>query len=91
MNSATRADEAGYSPPITIELHLHGEIFNVASTGPDQVILRDARPTAPGNGIIRFNVDGKVTDYIVKVLNGIDPRRVHQAISIIGVQSEVAA
>jgi hypothetical protein len=91
MKSAARPDDAGYSPSITIELHLHGERFNVASTGPDRVILRDARPMNAGTGVIQFTVDGKVTNYSVKLLSGIDPSREHQPISILGVQSEAAA
>ena len=91
MNEPSQAADGGYSPPITIELLLHGERFNVASTGPDRVILRNARSTAAGNGIIRFVVDGVVTDYRVNVIDGIDPNRMHQPISILGILGEVAA
>jgi hypothetical protein len=90
MNSATQPD-SGYSPPITIELHLNGETFNVASSGPERLILRNPRAAAAGNGIVRFIVDGKVTDYRVNVPSGIDPGRTHQPVSNVEMQSEAAA
>jgi hypothetical protein len=91
MKAQTGTEDSGYSPPISIELHLHGERFNVASVGPDNAILRDARPMQSGTGVIHFDVDGSVVLYQVNLFNGIDPQVDEQPFVLISVQSEVAA
>ncbi len=86
------ADEsAGYSPPIKIELLLHGESFNVASVGSKWAILRNAHPAKPGSGVVRIDVDGNVAEYKVDLFNGIDPKQERQPFVLLGVQSEAAA
>jgi hypothetical protein len=83
--------DSGYSPPIAIELIIHGQRFDVASVGPDRAILRDARALNAGLGIIRLTVDAHVTVYQVDLTQGIDPARTEQPFMLIGVESEVAA
>ncbi len=91
MTQKKGTDDSGYSPPISIELHLHGEKFNVASVGPNSAILRNARPMDPGTGTIHFDIDGNVVLYHVKLFNGIDPQVEEQPFELVDVQSEVAA
>src|SRR2546429_246189 len=41
---------SGYSPPISIELQVGADRFNVASLGPEWMILRDARAVNASSG-----------------------------------------
>jgi hypothetical protein len=91
MTPQLGTEDSGYSPPITIQLQLNGERFNVASVGSRQAILRDARVMPAGIGTVRIDVDGDVTEYQVNLFNGIDPQQVEQPFVLLGVKSEVAA
>jgi hypothetical protein len=90
MNHLPTAPRADYSPDISIELLVHGERFNVASLGPRNLALRDARPMAPGVGIVRLVVDGQVTVIHVDLRTGIDPSRPTQPYVQTTVQEAVA-
>ena len=91
MNPRSDAIDEGYSPPISIELVLHGHRFNVASVGPNMAILRNARKLEPGNGIIQWNVGGQITVYHAILPQGIDPQRNEQPFVLIDATSEAAA
>ncbi len=91
MNPHTCEENSGYSPPITIELIVQGQQFNVASLGPDNAILRSARSVQPGTGMIRLTIDGHLTIYHIDLPQGIDPQRNEQPFVLIDATSEAAA
>ncbi len=91
MNPHAGKELSEYSPLITIELIVRGQQFNVASLGPDNVILRSARSLQPGTGIIRLMIDGHLTTYHVNLPQGIDPQRNEQPFVLIDATREAAA
>jgi hypothetical protein len=64
---------SGYSPPIRITLEIGNDKFAVAELGPDFLVLRSARRTAPSSGTLVVNVDGQEVVHRVMLPNGIDP------------------
>ena len=91
MDALPTSSAAGYSPSISAELTLHGERFKVAALGPDGVVLRSARPCDPGTGVIRVDVDGRVTLYHFDFTHGIDPARREQPVTLLRTIEEAAA
>jgi hypothetical protein len=61
----------GYSAKVELALRIHGELFDVCQTGPDFVILREARvlPAVPAELLV--TVDGECDLYPI-VLYGSD-------------------
>jgi hypothetical protein len=90
MPSHPIRSDAGYAPPLVIVLTLHGEDYNVASTGPDRLSLRDARNAEPGRGVVRFDIDGNLIRYDVDLFEGIDPSRADQKFRLIQMSEEPA-
>ena len=78
MSLHPAASESGYSPPLRIDLHLHGQRFAVAEMGPSFVRLRDAAAVPPGSGVIRLELDGRPIVFLAEFLDGIDPQRKRQ-------------
>ena len=74
---------SGYSPPISMELQVGDERFEVASLGGEKLIVSDARLLPPTTGIVRVIVDGQVTVYHVELPNGIIPEARHQLIRVV--------
>jgi hypothetical protein len=62
-----------HSPSISATLVLHRRAFDVASLGPERVLLRAPKPAPPGCGTIRLQVNSRITIYHVDFPNGIDP------------------
>ena len=91
MQSTPTLPDAGYSPPLTIDLTLHGEQYEVAAIGPDAVTLRHPRTAPPGHGVVCVSIDGRPILYHVDLFDGIDPDRKKQAFRHLGVAAEVAA
>jgi hypothetical protein len=81
---------SGYSPPITIELQIGSNHFNVASMSSEGIALRDATPLGPTSGVIRMTVDKHLTVYHVELPQGIDPARDEQVYRVIE-SSDVSA
>ncbi len=91
MSQSTGMSDSGYSPPISITLTLQGEHYNVASLDSGRVRLRDARPAEPGQGVIRLEVDGRITLFHVDLTEGIDPARQYQSYHRVAVAEGAAA
>lgn len=72
-------------------LFLHGERFDVASLGPNDIVVRSARPMPAGEGTIRLTIDGELTVFHVKLADGIDPVRRAQSYQLIDTIEEAAA
>jgi hypothetical protein len=91
MKSAADQSDAGYSPPLDMELILHDERFEVSSLGPGQLSLRSARTSSPGRGIVRLVIDGRTTLFHVEMFEGIDPARQDQSFRTLEVVQEAVA
>jgi hypothetical protein len=90
--STLRANEnQGFSPDIAATLLIHGERFKVGSLGPNEIMLQDARRTAPGRGVVRLLVDKRLTIYRVELIEGIDPSRPVQPLVILPAGEEAVA
>ena len=91
MKKHSPTPDAGYSPPISIELLLHGERFEVSSLGDGQLSLRSARAMKPGRGTVRVIVDSRVTTYQIEMHGGIDPAVRNQSFQLLSAGKEAAA
>lgn len=90
MSYSFRAS-SGYSPQISADLSIHGEVFKLAAMGPDCVTIQDARTMPPGQATIRMLVDHKLTIYHVELANGIDPNIYDQPARFLPVDEEALA
>lgn len=91
MQSNPTSVESGYSPPLTIDLTMHGERYDVASIGPDSLTLRNPRIARPGHAVVRITIDGRPIIHHIDLFDGIDPARRKQTFRQLGVAEEVAA
>jgi hypothetical protein len=80
-----------YSPPLSMELSVHGECFSVASMGLNGLSVRSPKPVAPGHGRITLKVGDEVTTFNVVLSGGIDPLRRLQPYEILSSATEAAA
>jgi hypothetical protein len=67
-------EDAGYSPPVNAELHLHGQIFQIAAVAPEYIVVRNPRRTPQGIGRIWIWIDGIATEIEARMHFGIDPK-----------------
>ena len=72
------APDSGYSPPLHIDLELHGERFDVAEIGPEFLRVRGAVAVAPGMATVRIELDDRLIVSKVHLFDGIDPQRKRQ-------------
>jgi hypothetical protein len=91
MNAFQSSSDAGYSPEISAELFLYDHCFQVASLGPNRVVIRHARSLPPGRGTIRMLIDGHLTLYHVEFPSGISPEHLDQPMVVLSATEEVAA
>jgi len=52
--------EAGYSAPITLELHVDNEILKVSKVGPDRIVLSETRPVPEGAATLIIKIGNSV-------------------------------
>jgi hypothetical protein len=78
MHDYSPSSDTGYSPDISAELLIHGRRFNLASLGPDRIIVRTSEKVEPGRGTIRLRVDQRFTLFHIDLPQGIDPAKTHQ-------------
>ena len=57
--------EKGYSPPVTLELHVGGEVLEVAQVGDGSLILRAPRRLPAESANIVVFIDGVRKDHPV--------------------------
>lgn len=91
MDTLRVQEDQGFSPDISATLLIHGERFRVGSLGPNEIMLQDARRTAPGRGEVRLLVDKRLTVYRVELTEGIDPSRPVQPLVRLGLGEEAVA
>ena len=91
MSTRPPQPDTAYSPDLSAELTLHGERFAVAALGPDELVVRSARPVTAGHGTVRMVIDGQPTVYHVDLWLGIDPDRREQAYRMIGTDVNATA
>ncbi len=91
MADISTAPDAGYSPPISIDLTLHGERYEVASVGPDRLYLQQPAIAPPGHGVVRVTVDGRSTFYQVDLFAGLDASARRQSLRLIVSPSDAVA
>jgi hypothetical protein len=90
MNALQSPGENSYSPPLQMELTLHGQRLQVASLGNGRLSVRDARPIPAGQGTVCVLIDGEPTVFSVDLFNGIDPQRSDQQFQMLGALQEAA-
>ncbi len=88
MTDTPTPSDAGYSPPISIDLTLHGERYEVASVGPDRLYLSEPAHAPPGRGVVRLTVDGRSTFTHVELFAGLDPTTRRQPMRLVGTPSD---
>jgi hypothetical protein len=74
-----------------MELTVHGERFDVASLGSQDIVVRDARRVPAGQGTLRLVVARKTTIFHINLLHGIDPSLREQTYQLLGTVEEAAA
>ena len=70
----------GYSAPLIITFRAGGRSYDVSSTGPNFITLRDADWSDATQGILKFNVGGRVDVEAVLLPDGIRPNRRRQVV-----------
>jgi hypothetical protein len=88
MADTPTTSDTGYSPPISIDLTLHGQRYEVASVGPDRLYLSEPANAPPGRGVVRLTVDGRSTFTHVELPDGLDPSNRKQAMRLVGTPSD---
>ena len=91
MRACPSLTGSGYSPEISMELILHGERFDVASLGSQDIVVRDARRVPAGQGTLRLVVDRKPTIFHVNLMHGINPSLREQTYQLLDTVEEAAA
>lgn len=68
----------GYSAKVDLQLRVGGEVLAVTHTGPDRIILREARELKPEPAELIITVDGESTTYQIMLnpVSGVASRHV---------------
>ena len=88
MSDTPTQSDTGYSPPISIDLTLHGERYEVAAVGPDRLYLTEPVHALAGRGVVRLTVDGRSTFTHVDLFAGLDPTVRKQPMRLLGAPSD---
>ena len=91
MDMETPSFDAGYSPPICIQLFLHGQRIEVAAAGRSGIRLRNPHFAPPGAGVIRLDIDGRCTTYHVDLPLGLKHENSIHPIVVLSTAAEAVA
>jgi len=69
--SAVNPQSRSYSADVRLELHLAGHILPIAQLGPDFFTLRTPIDHPPGAAEISMSIDGHVSRWAVRLVDGI--------------------
>ena len=69
-------DQQSHSSDVEMRLDFDGKTFEVSSTLPDRLRLRNAAEAPRGTGRLTINIDGRETVDNVRLPDGIDASRV---------------
>lgn len=69
-------DQQSHSSDVEMRLDFDGKTFEVASTLPDRLRLRNAAAAPRGNGRLIISIDGRETIDEVRLPDGIDASQV---------------
>jgi hypothetical protein len=91
MDIETPSSDAGYSPPIRIQLYLHGNCIELATVGRSGIRLRNPHFAPPGAGVIRLDIDGRCTTYHVELPLGLKHENTIHPIIVLSTAAEAVA
>ncbi len=76
------SEKVAHSADVEMHLSVNGQILSIGHLGPDYVILDSPIDHPPADAEISMSVDGKVSRWCVKLVDGLSSTQAHTRILI---------